>query len=168
MQGTPLPSQTECMCMHVLITYALHFLPIQDRVMDYLRYDSSYARECEFHTIITNQCDKNLIWCAKVSENMNCYLIQIQNFPRSGSFTQITRQTFPRIWDQIWSESLSFSITFGWSFSHRCTLIGSVLLVAPLPPPPPPPPPTMGQLSPWPRFSLIIDMTCLFYTSYAY
>ena len=45
--------------------------------MDYLRYQSSYARECECFTNISNQYDKNLIGCAKVSENMLCFLILI-------------------------------------------------------------------------------------------
>ena len=55
--------------------------------MGSLRYESSYARECEFLTNITNQYDKNLIRCAEVSEKL--------------FLKQIIRQTLPRIWGQI-------------------------------------------------------------------
>ena len=59
--------------------------------------------------------------------------------PRSWSFTQIIHPTLPRIWGQIWSEalsfsiilgseSLSFSIILGQRFSHRCTLIDQLVL----------------------------------------
>ena len=36
------------------------------------------------------------------------------------------RQMLPRIWDQIWGGSLSFSIILGWSFSHRCRRIDTL------------------------------------------
>ena len=52
--------------------------------MDSLRYESSYAQECEFLTNITNQYDKNPILCAKVSENMICYLILILHFEKKA------------------------------------------------------------------------------------
>ena len=65
---------------------------------------------------------------------------------RSWSFTQIIHLILPRIYGQIWSEalnfsiilgslSLSFSLIMGQSFSHGCTLIDQLVL-----------PPTVGHL----------------------
>ena len=48
--------------------------------------------------------------------------------PRSWSFTQILRQSLPRIWGQFWSELLRFYLILGQSFSQRCTLINQWVL----------------------------------------
>ena len=48
--------------------------------------------------------------------------------PRSWSFTGIIFQTLQRIWDRTWSETLSFSLILGWSFSHRSPLIDQWVL----------------------------------------
>ena len=48
--------------------------------MDSLRYESSYAQECEYLTNITNQYDKNLIYCAKVSEKLILHTNHPPNF----------------------------------------------------------------------------------------
>ena len=63
----------------------------------------------------------------------------VLNHPRSWSFTQIIQPSLLRIWGQIWSEalslskilgseSLSFFIILGQSFSHMCTLIDQLVL----------------------------------------
>ena len=97
---------------------------------------SAYVKRFSFslmqvflHNNITNQDIKNLILCAKASENMICYLILILNFAEKMILHTNHLLNFTQNLGQMWIESLSFCIIFGWSFSLRCRRIDDSVLV---------------------------------------